>query len=577
MNPNPTHVNHVCRFRTAIVCFGLLAGFVVIFSRLFFLQVIQANEGALQAHGQHFENVEVTGSRGLIVDRNGSTYAINVKVPSVYAQSADLHDRGHVARALAPILDMSVSSLERKLQKKKTRIQLKRKLTDEEAKSVQALALPGITVTMESHRFYPKGTALAHLLGIAGKDSQGLEGVEWRFDAYLRGQKEVIRFQRDASKGRIALVHDVGRRLHEGYRVTLTIDEVIQYIVEEELDDAMNRTKAKRGGVLVMDPRTGAMLAWALRPTFDPNHYQDWPNDHYVNRAVTDPYEPGSTLKVMVAAAAIEQQKSSPDELIYCGDGVMPIAGTKMHDIGKHGWMTLGGVIQHSSNIGMVKVANNLGRANVYESLKAFGFGERTEIDLPGESLGKLLPIDKWDSRTLSSLAIGQSVSVTPIQLLTAMSAVANGGSLLRPYVVSQVEDVRGNVVVNQQVEIRRNPISYETSEAMKAMLVNAVAQGTGKNAALLDYTVAGKTGTSQKVDPKTKTYSRTKSIGSFVGFVPAEDPRLAILVVIDEPEGKGYGGEVAAPVFRKVAGKALRQLNVMPKDGGIVKVAGLF
>ncbi|WP_447969314.1 peptidoglycan D,D-transpeptidase FtsI family protein [Nitrospira sp. M1] len=577
MNPNSAHVNQVCRFRTAIVCFGLLVGFVVIFSRLFFLQVIQANEGALQAHGQHFENVEVKGSRGLIVDRNGSTYAINVKVPSVYARSADIQDRALVARTLAPILNMSVSSVERKLQKNKKSIQLKRKLTDEEAKLVQALALPGITVKMESHRFYPKGTALAHLMGIAGKDSQGLEGLEWRFDSYLRGQKQVVQFQRDASKGRIALVRDVGRRLHEGYRVTLTIDEVIQYIAEEELDDAMSRTKAKRGAVLVMDPRTGAMLAWALRPTFDPNHYQDWSRDHYVNRAVTDPYEPGSTLKVMVAAAAIEQQKSNPDELIYCGDGEMPIAGTKMHDIGKHGWMTLSEVIMHSSNIGMVKVANDLGRANIHRSLQAFGFGERTEIDLPGESSGKLLSVDQWDSRTLSSLAIGQGLSVTPIQLLTAMSAVANGGSLLRPYVVSQVEDSRGNMVLNQQVEIRRNPISYETSEAVKAMLVNAVVRGTGKNAALLDYTVAGKTGTAQKVDPKTKTYSRTKFIGSFVGFVPAEEPRLAILVVLDEPEGKGYGGEVAAPVFRKVAGKALRHLNVMPKDGGMVKVAGLF
>lgn len=577
MNPNAANVNQVCRFRTAVVCFGLLVGFVVIFSRLFFLQVIQANEGALQARGQHFENVEVKGSRGVIVDRNGSTYAINARVPSVYAQPAVIQDHALVARTLAPILDIPISSLTRTLQKKKKNIQVKRKLTDQEAKSVQALALPGITVKMESHRFYPKGTALAHLMGIAGKDSQGLEGLEWRFDSYLRGQKQIVQFQRDASRGRIALVHDVGQRLHEGYRVTLTIDEVIQYIAEQELDDAMNQAKAKRGAVLVMDPRTGAMLAWALRPTFDPNHYQNWSRDHYVNRAVTDPYEPGSTLKAVIAAAALEEGKSSPEELIYCGEGKMPIAGTKMHDISKHGWMTLNEVIMHSSNIGMAKVAYALGEKRVYQSLRAFGFGEQTEIDLPGESSGRLLPVEKWDSRTLSSLAIGQGVSVTPIQLLTAMSAVANGGSLLRPFVVAQVEDSRGNVVLNQQMEIRRNPISYETAEAVKAMLTNAVARGTGKNAALLDYTVAGKTGTAQKVDPQTKTYSRTKFIGSFVGFVPAEDPQLAILVVIDEPEGKGYGGEVAAPVFRKVAGKALRHLQVMPKDGGIVKVAGLY
>ena len=576
MKQHTGNISQSCRFRSAIVCLGLLVGFVIIFSRLFYLQVIQANEGALVAHEQHFQSMEVMGNRGIIVDRNGSTYAINVEVPSVYAKPADIKDRAQVVRKLAPILNMSARTLGSLLKRKVPSIQLKRKLSPDEAKSVQALALPGITVKMESHRFYPKGTALAHLLGIAGRDSQGLEGVEWRFDSYLRGQKQIIQFQRDASRGKIALVN-TEQRPHEGFRLTLTIDEVIQYIAEQELDEAMSRTKAKRGTVLVMDPATGALLAWALRPTFDPNQYQNWKNERYVNRAVTDPYEPGSTLKIMIAAAALEEGKTTPEELHYCGDGAMPIAGTTMHDPIKHGWMNFTDVLTYSSNICMVKVANSLGEQKVYESLKAFGFGERTEIDLPGESAGSLYAVDEWDGRTLSSLAIGQGISVTPIQLLTAMSAVANGGSLLRPYVVSRVEDPRGDVVLAQHEHMRRQPISYETSEALKSILINVVKNGTGKRAALLDYTVAGKTGTAQKVDPQTRTYSKTQYIGSFVGFVPAEEPRLAILVIIDEPEGVHGGGEVAAPVFRKVAGQVLRHLNVAPKDGEIVKVAGLF
>ncbi len=575
MKSNVNNVSHACRLRSAMVCVGLLIGFVIIFSRLFYLQVIQANEGALLAHQQHFESMEVTGNRGLIVDRNGSTYAINAEVPSVYAKPAEIQDRSQAIRKLSPILDIPVSDLLRLLAKKKKSIQLKRKLTADEAKSVRALALPGIIVKMESHRFYPKGTALAHLLGIAGKDSQGLEGLEWRFDSYLRGQKHIVQFQRDASRGKIALVSAAEQRTHEGVRLTLTIDEVIQYIAEQELDEAMGRTQAKRGTVLVMDPTTGALLAWALRPTFDPNHYQNWERDRYINRAVTHPYEPGSTLKAIIAAAALEERKSTPEELHYCGDGTMPIAGTMMHDPIKHGWMTFTDVLTHSSNICMVKIANSLGSQKVYEFLKAFGFGERTEVDLPGESPGELKSVEQWDGRTLSSLAIGQGMSVTPIQLLTAISAVANGGSLLRPHVVSRVENSEGDVVLEQRVEIRRHPISYETSEALKAILTNVVENGTGKRAALPDYTVAGKTGTAQVY--KKGGYSSTHFIGSFVGFVPVEDPRLAILVMIDEPEGKGWGGEVAAPVFRKVAGQALRHLNVAPKDGEIMKVASLF
>ncbi len=569
-------VSASCRYRSAVVCCVFLVGFAVIVSRLFYLQIIRAPEGARQAQSQHFESVEVQGDRGVIVDRSGSTLALNVEVPSAWARLARITDPKLVAQKLAPVLEVSASGLEEKLAQKHRNVQLKPKLTPEAAASIRALRLPGISIAMESHRFYPKGSLLSHLLGFAGRDSRGLEGLEWRFDSYLRGQKRTVQFRKDALMGRISLIGDGGQQPQEGYRLTLTIDEVIQYIAERELDVAMAETKAQRGAILVMDPMTGAVLAWVLRPSFDPNHFQDWPAELRVNRAVTDPYEPGSTLKVVIAAAALEAGVKTPDELIFCGNGEMPIAGTLMHDPKKHGWMSFADVMAYSSNIGMSKVAESLGPEQVYRFLRDFGFGERTGIDLPGESAGMLPSVEDWDGRTLSSLAIGQTVSVTPIQLLTAISAVANGGSLHRPYVVSSVEDPQRGSIVTEASALRREPISYETSQTLTEILTTVVTKGSGKKAGLREYSVAGKTGTAQKVDKDTKAYSSTKVIGSFVGFVPSRDPRLAMLVIIDEPEGKGWGGEVAAPVFRRVAEQALRHLKVAPQELGMMKVASL-
>ena len=325
-----------------------------------------------------------------------------------------------------------------------------------------------------------------------------------------------------------------------------------------------------------MDPTTGAMLAWAIRPTFDPNAISTGSPDLWRNRAVTDVYEPGSTFKVVVAASALEEGVVEPDTLIYGGDGGMSIAGTTVHDIGKSGWITFSEVLQHSSNVGMVKAAISLGDERLYEYLRAFGFGEKTEIDLPGEAAGILRDPSRWSSRSLASLSMGQEVGVTPIQLLTAVSAVANGGWLLKPYVVSEVWNAQGERVIQREVQAKRRPISDGTAQVLTGLLQEAVAHGTGKRAGLAEYAVAGKTGTAQVFDPKAKAYSKNKVIGSFVGFVPADEPRLAILVVIDEPKGEGWGGVVAAPVFRKVSEQVLRHMRIAPKDGGIMNVAAV-
>ncbi len=576
MKPNIGDVSQSSRFRSAILCFGLLVGFAVIVSRLFYLQVIQANEGALQAWNQHHKSIVVESNRGVIVDRNGSALALNVEVPSVTADPMSIEDRGKVAEKLSRALDVPKSQLMKELGKKQDFVWLKRKLDESSAKAVQQLSLPGVDILMEPRRFYPKTTLLANLLGFAGIDSQGLEGIELQYESYLQGGKSLVVFQRDA-RGR--MINPVGSRklrASEGHRITLTIDEVIQYIAEQELDAAIQRTQAKGGTVLVMDPATGAMLAWAIRPTFDPNKISAGSPDLWRNRAVTDVYEPGSTFKVVVAASALEEGVVEPDTLIYGGDGGMSIAGTTVHDIGKSGWITFSEVLRHSSNVGMVKAAISLGDKRLYKYLRAFGFGEKTEIDLPGESAGILRDPSKWSSRSLASLSMGQEVGVTPIQLLTAVSAVANGGYLLKPYVVSEVWNAQGERVLKREVEAKRRPISDETAQVLTGLLQEVVAQGTGKRAGLAEYAVAGKTGTAQVFDQKAKAYSSTKVIGSFVGFVPAEAPRLAILVVIDEPKTEGWGGVVAAPVFRKVSEQVLRHMRIAPKNGGLMKVAAI-
>ena len=439
-----------------MLCFALMVGFVVIFVRLFFLQVIQAEEGADRARNQHHRSMMVEANRGIITDRNGKPLALNVEVPSVMADPTSISNPRLVAKKLAKALRIPISDIRKKLRKKDNFVWIKRKLDPETAQAVQSLSLAGVNIVMEPRRSYPNETLLSHLMGFAGIDSQGLEGLEKQYDHYLRGEQRLVHFQLDALGRRISLMKSQEQSPTHGHRITLTIDEVIQYIAEQELEVALKQSGAVRGTVLVMDPTTGAVLAWALRPSFSPNQasdkYSDLWKSHtkeevqglFRNHAATDPYEPGSTLKVFVAAAALEKGIVTPDEMVYGGDGQIPIAGTIVHDPAKLGWVTFSKALAQSSNVGIIKAAMELGKTNLYDYLRSFGFGEKTEIDLLGEADGILRKVSKWSSRSLTSLAIGQEMSVTPIQLVTAMSAVANGGWLLKPYVVSEIESPDG-------------------------------------------------------------------------------------------------------------------------------------
>lgn len=555
------------RGRRIVAALVLLSGFAVILFRLFNLQILQAAELTVKADRQHRKALSVQGPRGSIYDRHGKVLAINMDVPSVFGVPASLEDPSGVARDLAPVLHVKAGEIEKKLKQERSFVWIARKLDPEQGRRLERMPLEGIGVVMEGQRFYPKGPLLSHVLGFAGMDSQGLEGVERRYDPYLRGEKQMVVLQRDAL-GRTVFPRGLRDQAPlAGHNVILTIDEVIQYIAEKELEEAVTTTRAKGGIVIVMEPRTGAILAMAVNPRFDPNTVQGISADRWRNRALTDTYEPGSTMKIFVAAAALEEKVMEPGTLIYGENGRMVVAHTVIHDHDRLGWMTFAQVIQRSSNIGSVKTAMALGEERLYRWLRAFGFGERTEIDLPGEVAGLVKEPRDWERRSLASVAIGQEIGVTPLQLVTAVAAIANGGWLMKPYTVSEIRDGKGRLVAQVSPQVRRQPISPESVHTLSRILEGVVTHGTGSKAAVPGYRVAGKTGTAQKIDPKTGAYSSNLSVGSFVGYVPAEDPRLAIVVVIDEPQTEAWGGVIAAPVFRRVAEQALQYLGVSSQE----------
>ncbi|MGH7232613.1 MAG: peptidoglycan D,D-transpeptidase FtsI family protein [Nitrospiraceae bacterium] len=555
------------RGRRIVVALTLGAGFAVILFRLFSLQVLQAGELTARADRQHQKTVSLEGARGAIYDRQGNVLAINMDVPSVFGVPASLGYPSGVARDLARVLHVRADDIERKLRQERSFVWIARKLDPEQGRKLEDLSLDGIGIVLEGRRFYPKGSLLSHVLGFAGMDSQGLEGIERRYDTQLKGDKQVVVLQRDAL-GRTVFPKGISERVPgAGHNLTLTIDEFIQYITEKELEEAVLATRAKSGMVIVMDPRTGAILAMALNPKFDPNAVGAISADRWRNRTLTDAYEPGSTMKIMVAAAALEEKVMRLETRVYGENGRMEVAGTSIHDHDRSGWMTFAEVIQRSSNIGAVKMAIALGDRRFHRYLSAFGFGERTDIDLPGEVAGLVKAPRAWGRRSLASMAIGQEIGVTALQLVTAVSAVANGGWLMKPYIVSEIRDAKGMAVARMEPVARRRPISLETARTLTGILEGVVKHGTGSRAAVPGYRTAGKTGTAQKIDPQTGRYSGTRFVGSFAGYVPADDPRLAMVVVIDEPHTDAWGGVVAAPVFRRIAEQALPYLGVSPHE----------
>ncbi len=560
------------RWRRRIAVLGMMIGFALVLARLVNLHILQAAALTQKADRQHWKAVTLEGPRGTIYDRNGKVLAINVEVPSAFGVPTALGDLRGVSRRLSPVLNVRANDLEKKLRQDRHFVWLARKLDPDQGRQLQALSLDGIGVVMEGRRFYPKGPLLAHVLGFAGMDGSGLEGIERRYDRYLHGDKQIMLLERDAL-GRTVLPRGMQEAGPDaGRHVTLTIDEVTQYIAEKELESAVDTTRAKGGVAIVMDAHSGAILAMAVNPRFDPNVVKSLTPDRWRNRAIADTFEPGSTMKMFMTAAALEEKLVTPATSLFGEYGQMSIANTVIHDHEKLGWMTVSEMLAKSSNIGAAKTAMKLGERRLYDYLKKFGFGERTDADLPGEVSGLLKAPKEWGRRSLASIAMGQEVGVTALQLAAGVSAIANGGALMKPYFVSEVRDSQGRTLAQMGPEVRRQVISPATAQAMRTMLEGVVTNGTGAKAAIPGIRVAGKTGTAQKIDPRTGAYSSTMVIGSFVGFVPADDPRVTIVVIVDEPQVDAWGGAVAAPAFRRIAEQVLPNLGVGSSQ--IVKIA---
>ena len=552
------------RRRIPWIFFLLLFSLGGVAGKLFFLQIQQRDRLSERATKQYERRLPIVSRRGTIYDRSGRELAVSLKVASVFAQPAAIENPEGTAKALAPILGQSATHLLSLLTSDKLFVWLERQVEPAQTEAINELNLKGIGLYPESRRYYPRQELAAHVLGMVGLDDRGLEGLEHQYDVLLGGQPEYITAQQDAL-GRIIFRHEEERGRPLIFDLTLTIDEVLQYTAERELQRAVERSHAKTGTAIVMDPWTGEILALANQPTFDPNKYKRGGSFAKRNRAVTDYFEPGSVFKVILAAGALEEGVVRPSDRFHGENGAIEVGGVTIRDHEKYGWLTVQEILAHSSNVGAIKIGQKLGKSLYYHYISGFGFGSLTGLDLPGETPGFIRRPKGWSGLSLSVLSLGQEISVTPVQIATAFSAVANGGILVRPHIVRDLRAQDGSVARHVEPVMIRRVISQQTAQSLLSILRSAVEEGTGKEAALEQYSVAGKTGTAQKVDPVTGRYSHQRVVASFVGAVPAESPRLVILVTIDEPETLRWGGSVAAPAFREIARDALQYLRVPP------------
>jgi cell division protein FtsI (penicillin-binding protein 3) len=554
------------KLRVFLVGFVFIVLFAVIGAKAFHLQVYRSPWLAQKASRQYEQSLTASGKRGTVYDRNLREMAITVDVASIAARPSEIKNLQSTSKALAKALKMDYRQIKQSLKSKSPFVWIKRQASPKETEAVNGLELAGIEFVPERCRFYPNKTLASQALGFTGLDGYGLEGIEFAYDRYLRGSDNNLTVFKDAL-GKVFDEKQKNDARIDGHNIILTIDRTAQYIAENALAEAVKEYSAKSGIAIVMEPQTGAILAMAQAPFFNPNAYTDFNKALWRNRAITDPFEPGSTMKIFSAAAAIESGNVRASDIFFCENGTYKIGKNVVHDIKKFGWLSLQQIVKYSSNIGAVKISEKLGPEKLYGMFRKFGFGDKTGIDSPGETAGSLSYYKNWTSVDSASIAFGYGISVSAIQLIAAVSAIANDGILMKPYLVQAITDDSGQPLKQFQPQMVRRVIKDQTAQTIKAIMKTVITTGgTGTNAALENYTVCGKTGTTRKLD-ENGTYSNNKHIASFVGFTPAEKPQLAILVVIDEPQGQYYGGTVSAPVFRKIARETLNYLNITPES----------
>ena len=535
-----------------------------LFFYLYYLQVVEHPRFYRRAQSQHYFTLQTEMERGMIFDCQGKPLAVSLEVDSIYAEPKKIKDAVSGAQKLKGLIKKDYHWIKKQLEKDCYFVWLARKVEPECSAALRDLNLEGIGILKEYRRFYPQGNLAAHLLGFVGMDNHGLEGLEKYYENMLYSPRRKSVVERDALGQRINLGEEEFSS-RKPFSLTLTIDETIQHIAEKELDMVFQETSAKAAQLVVMRPRTGEILALVNRPAFDPNQFTSYTPVHWRNRVVTDTYEPGSSFKAISAAAALEESTVSPEDKFFCENGSFRFYRRTIHDHEPKGWLTFREIVEVSSNIGMTKVALLLGKEKLSKYIRQFGFGECTGVDMPGEIKGTLRPVNQWAKSSMGALPFGQEISVTPLQLVNAFSTIANGGLMMQPYVVREIRDKQGELIKKFRPHIKKRVISSHTARILTEMLEGVVTSGTGRLARVPGYRVAGKTGTAQKFDLKLGKYSRDKSVVSFVGFAPVENPAVAVLVMIDEPAGIAWGGTLAAPVFNRVVSKSLGYLQIPP------------
>ena len=551
--------------------FGILLGLwgASVGFRLAQVQIVRGPDYRSRARRQQERTVRLSPRRGSIFDRANRELAISVEAFSAFAVPEKVTNPAGEARELAAILGVPAREILSKLTADKAFTWVARKIDDSSAERLRQRKLPGIDLLPEVRRFYPNESLAANVLGYVGVDGEGLGGVEFEYDGSIRGREGEMRVSRDARQEGYALTPIPGREGRQGSAIVLTLDRDLQFVAEQELARAIAETGARDGSVVAMDPRTGDVLAMASFPTFDPNRYSQFSPADWRNLPITNSYEPGSVFKVITGSAMIESGITAPADPVDCGQGTIQVGNFVIHDAEheRYGIIPFSQVIAKSSNVGMVRLGLRLGPQRLYSAVRAFGIGESTGIDLPGENAGILRPVPQWSLLSNASISYGQEVSVTPVQLGVAMSVIANGGYLVRPRIRARTIDPDGRESAAPPFPPRR-VLSASTVSAMNEILRGVVVEGTGKRAAAEGYVVAGKTGTAQKAIGH--GYSRDKFVATFAGFAPADDPRVTLVVTIDEPRGQYFASEVAAPVFGRILSRMLPMLGV-PPSGSVV------
>jgi cell division protein FtsI (penicillin-binding protein 3) len=554
--------------RRLLQLFAFLAAWaLVIVFRLMQIQLVRHDHYVVRAQRQQESTLDMHPVRGSILDVRGRVLAESIAAESIYADPQGITHPRATAKALASVRGIGITAreIEAKLRGDGSFAWIARQLPLEIAAEARKLRLPGIYFLEAHRRTYPRAMLASNVIGYVGLDGTGLAGVEHSFDEQVRGAPGKVTLLRDARRGVYLVGGDGANRPRDGHHVVLTIDSVVQFIAERALQKAVAQYRATGGSIVIMDPTDGAILAMASAPSFDPNRFREFSAAAWRNRAIQDLYEPGSTFKIVTAAAGLEEHLVTPSQIIDCGNGSITIGNITIseHDGHRYGLLSFEDVIVNSSNVGTVRVGLALGQQRFHDWIRRFGFGERVGVPLPGETSGLLRDAARWTQVSPASISIGQEIGVTPLQITRAVASVAAGGLLVEPRIVQRVTDDEGNTVYEPPRHAPKRVMSEKTAAVLNEILKAVVARGTGEKAALAEHVVAGKTGTAQKAGRG--GYSADRHVGSFAGYVPADQPKLVILVVIDEPRGEYYGGAVAAPVFREVAEASLRYLGVPP------------